>query len=89
MMWVGSPAFFTVVLLKAIWFGGVVDQNDNHFSIPPQVAVTAQAETSLKQCEIDGVKWELAGEVAVLKQDVPVMNGKWQCVIVATGGLST
>lgn len=89
MMWVGTPAYFAVVLVKTIWFGGAYDQHDLHWAIRPQVAVATQIEPSLKQCEIDGTKWELAGEIAILQKDVPVMNGKWQCDVIATGGLST
>lgn len=89
MMWVGTPAYFAVVLIKTVWFDGSYNEHNYHWEYPPKVAVATKIEPSLNQCMIDGSKWELDGETAVLQHDVPILNGKWQCDVIATGGLTT
>lgn len=90
-MWMATPAYFAVVLVKTLWIGG--DYNmDGHEIASPVASVVAKIEPSLKTCQEDGKKWELSGEVSLLQnqaQDLQINNGAWKCVVVATGGLET
>lgn len=88
-MWVASPAFFAVVLLKVIWLGGnPAGEGSPLWAVPPQPEVSTKFEPSMEQCIKDGRKWELDSTVAALKGPLPVDNGVWKCVYVATGGLT-
>lgn len=90
-MWMATPAYLAIVLVKTIWFGGNynMDGHEISASIP---LVVAKLEPSMEACQEDGTKWELSGSLSLLQdqaKDLEINNGAWKCVIVATGGLDT
>ena len=87
MMTVSSPAFFAVILLRAVWYDGALDDNDLHWMNKPQITVVTNVEPSLEQCNTDGTNWETQMFTTLEPQEDPLVeNGVWQCIVLATGG---